>query len=54
MPYYINGGVEILDNGYHKVIYTYQKPENLSNLHLYISGVGEELDEIPVELIITE
>ena len=54
MPYYINGGEEILDNGYHKVTYAYQKPENVSDLHLYISGVAEELDEIPVELTIVE
>lgn len=54
MPYYINGGEEILDNGYHKVTYAYQKPENVSDLHLYISGVAEELDEIPVELTIIE
>ena len=54
MPYYINGGEEILDNGYHKVTYAYQKPENVSDLHLYISGVAEELDEVPVELTIIE
>ena len=54
MPYYINGGEEILDNGYHKVTYAYQKPKNVSDLHLYISGVAEELDEIPVELTIIE
>lgn len=54
MPYYINGGEEILDNGYHKVTYAYQKPENVSDLHLYISGVSKELDEIPMELTIIE
>ena len=49
-----NGGEVILDNGYHKVTYAYQKPENVSDLHLYISGVAEELDEVPVELTIIE
>ena len=54
MPYYINGGEEILDEGYRKVTYAYQKPENVRDLQLYISGVSEELDNIPVELIISE
>lgn len=54
MPYYINGGEEILDDGYRKVTYAYQKPENVKDLQLYISGVSEELNEIPVELIINE
>ena len=52
MPYYINDGEEILDDGYCEVTYAYQKPENVKDLQLYISGVSEELDEIPVELII--
>ena len=43
MPYYINGGEEILDNGYHKVIYAYQKPENVSNLHLYITQLSQQI-----------
>ena len=54
MPYYINGGEEIMDDGYHKVTYAYQKPGNVSDLCLYISGLSEELDDIPVELIINE
>ena len=54
MPYYINGGEEILDDGYRKVTYAYQKSENVKDLQLYISGVSEELNEIPVELIINE
>ena len=51
MPYYINGGEEIIDDGYRKVTYAYQKPENVKDLQLYISGVSEELNEIPVELM---
>ena len=35
MPYYINGGEEILENGYHKVTYAYQKLENVSDLHFF-------------------
>lgn len=54
MPYYIGGGEEILENGYRKSTYAYQKPDNVSNLYLYISGVSEVLDDIPVELIIAE
>lgn len=54
MPYYTNGGEEIFDDGYRKVTYAYQKSENVDDLYLYITGVDEKLDEIPIKLIIQE
>lgn len=54
MPYYVNGGEEILDNGYRKVTYAYQKTENITDLQLYVTGVGEKFDNIPLELNIAE
>ncbi|MBR3600972.1 MAG: hypothetical protein IKL49_01400 [Lachnospiraceae bacterium] len=54
MPYYINGGEEILDDGYRKVTYAYQKNGNIIDLQLYITGLGEKFDKIPIELNIAE
>lgn len=54
MPYYINGGEEAMDDGYKKVTYAYQKPDSVDGLQLFISGLGDEFDSVPIELIYQE
>lgn len=54
MPYYINGGEEVMDDGCRKVTYAYQKPENVNELQLWVNGLGEKFDSIPIKLICQE